>query len=120
MSTSYETCAQSMVYPTALGLSAKTADYSFDKWQVLPMSLDFNEYFSVSTGMLMEQVLNLSSFWPANDIETVLCEGAGCESKSDWSGTFSAQSYLFLLAHDNYDSHKTYVISNATKWIMAF
>ena len=76
-----------MVYPTAFGLSAKTADYSFTDWQMTPLSTDFNEYFTITTGMLNQQTL--IGFWPANDIETVLCEGVGCESKSDWSGTYA-------------------------------
>ena len=112
-----------MVYPTALGLSKATADYGFTQWQITPLSLDFNEYFTVSTVYLLDANMgdraNPTSFWPANDIETVLCEGVGCESKSDWSGSFKPHGYLFLLVHDSYDSHKTYVISNANKWILA-
>ena len=60
-----------------------------------------------------------STFWPANDVELVNCEGTGCEGINDWDSSLKYQSYLYFFEHENYDSHKTYIFSNGTKHIFA-
>ena len=71
-----------MVYPFAFGLSASNADYDFSEWYLQQMAVDFNEYFAITAGRVDR--IGGTKFWPANDIETVSCEGSGCESINDW------------------------------------
>ena len=78
--------------------------------------VDFNENLAVTAGLF---ATSSSSFWPANDVELVNCEGTDCYNRSDWDTMPRYQGFLHFIEHDNYDSHKTYLLTNAKKNVMA-
>ena len=117
MVTSYETCPQSMIYPTVFGLSASSSDYYFTKWQVKVFNIDFNEKFVVSAGST--DVTSGTSFWPINDVDLVNCEGTTCSERPDWDASTKSEGLLYIFEHESYSSHKSYLFSNAEKNIVA-
>ena len=117
MATSYETCPQSMIYPTVFGLRASSSDYSFTEWSVQMYNIDFNEKFVVSAGIV--QVQGGTGFWPINDIAFVNCEGTACSERPDWDTSTKLEGLLYFFEHENYSSHKSYLFSNAEKNIIA-
>ena len=84
MTTTWTACQNSFVYPTFQGMCKPTAEFPFSKWKAEMNSADFNENYMVMVGKIVTS--GRSTFWPADDIQEVLCEGTNCSLESDWSG----------------------------------
>ena len=78
MTTTWANCPQGFMWPNMMGLKQSNGYYTFTASAPVLESLDFNEHFAVTCGHL-EQT-GLTNFWPWNDVEIDLCEGANCST----------------------------------------
>ena len=73
---SYDGCPWAFNYPSFQGMCKSTADYTFSSWEANIDTLDFNENYMVMAGNI--ETSGRKSFFPADDVQEVLCESTNC------------------------------------------